>query len=594
MSLGFFRPDPVDEQVSAVLELLAAGEAPSELEREKVDVKEEPGRRDRSGQVQPGQRTNETAATYLAGEMACLANTPGGGALIVGVADSGERLGTALDMEWLRHRIFQLTDRQLTITVRETALDGVRLLVLTAPEAIEPIRYNRRIRWRVSDHCVEIDAASWHAENRRRLGADWSAEASGHTLAAANPVAVEVARRYLRAAGERGDAGAQDLGNASTPDLLRRINVVAADGGLTNAGALLFVGTPHEGIDYRRRDVAGGDSTARVRSTAPLLEQIAQVEAAAEAANRLVHVPMGFAHGQLREIPPLAFREAIVNGAIHRDWRSAQATIVEHIDSRVTVTSPGGFLGGVRPSNIITHPSAPRYRSLAEAVATLRLAEREGVGVDRMVREMLALGHPSPEIAEIDGPYVRITLIGGPPKASVLALLASLEPVTAARDLDLLLLLHHLMHHGWVDVERAAPVLQRSPIETDAAITRLLRAQTADGAVIVPVHGVPPQQPSAFRLSDAVRKQLTTTRGSQDRSAARTAMLLDWAHARGRISSTEVVGLAGVTAPYAAALLQKLEESGALKAGRTTRIGRGFFYVPANTPAETRAQTSLE
>ena len=71
--------------------------------------------------------------------------------------------------------------------------------------------------------------------------------------------------------------------------------MVTGDGVLTHAGALLFIGTPLAGLDYFRRDVAGADSTSRVRGTGPLLEQVAAVEAAAEAANRVVHIPGGFA-----------------------------------------------------------------------------------------------------------------------------------------------------------------------------------------------------------------------------------------------------------------------------------------------------------
>lgn len=583
MSSSFFRPDPVADKVDAVLALLQSGHAPREIEREKVDVKEEAGRRDpKTGAVLPGQRTSEVAAAALAGELVCMANTPGGGALIVGIANKGERIGTALDVGWLRHRIFQLTERQLTVTVRETALDTVRLLVITAPEAIEPIRYQDRLKWRVGDNCVEIDAASWHATNRYRLGVDWSAEASGHPVDAASEVAVEYAREYLRAAAKRGDEGADELANATTPELLRRINVVTGDDVLTNAGALLFVGTPHDGIDYIRRDVAGGDSTQRVRSSMPLLAQIRLVEYAANAANRLVHVPHGFSHGQLHELPMLALREAIVNGAIHRDWRSTLPTTVEYVGSAATVTSPGGFLGGVKPSNIITHPSAPRYRSLAESVAALRLAEREGVGVDRMVREMLALGHPAPEIAEIEGPYVRVTLVGGPPNSLVVNLLASMTPANAARDVNMLLLLHYLMTHGWVDVRRATPVLQRSTTETESVIRSVSGAETAKGPVIVEVRGVPDGHPPAFRLSNPVRKQLSARTSPRQRSGARMAMILEWARARGRVSSTETADITGIALNSAAELLQKLEGSKALKPGRETRAGRGFFYVPTN------------
>lgn len=67
------------------------------------------------------------------------------------------------------------------------------------------------------------------------------------------------------------------------------------------------------------------------------------------------------------------------------------------------MTSSGGFIGGITPSNIITHPAVPRYRSLAEAMASLWLGEREGIGVDRMVRDMLAIGRPEPGISEIAG-----------------------------------------------------------------------------------------------------------------------------------------------------------------------------------------------
>lgn len=580
--MSFLSPDPVAQQVAEVLARLARGEAPTTIERTQVDVKEEPGRRGRDGLVLPGRAENEDAATYLAGEMACLANTPGGGAIILGIADDGVRIGTELDAEWLRHRIFQLTNRQLTVSARPGDLAGVRLLVLTAPEAVEPIRYNGRLRWRVRDHCVDMDATSWHTETRRRAGADWSAEPSGHLLEAANPVAVEVARRYLRAAGERGDAGAAELAAVPTPDLLRRIHVVTGDGVLTQAGALLFIGTPQAGLDYFRRNVAGGDSTSRVRGTGPLLEQVAAVEAAADAANRVVHIPGGFAHGQLRELPPLALREAVVNGAIHRDWLSPQPTTIEHIGSRATITSPGGFMGGVGPSNIITHPSAPRYRSLAEAVASLRLAEREGVGVDRMVRDMLALGHGAPEITEIDGPYVRVSLSGGPPSLPIVSLLAALEPPETARDVDMLLLLHHLLQHGWVDVAGIAPVLQRTRSETEAAIRRLTAARAAEDSIIVPVRGVPPGQPSAYRFSDALRERLAKDGIGRADVGVRAAMLLAWARARGRISSTEVADLTGLSIPYAGTLLVAFEEEGGLRRGRANRMGRGFFYVPAD------------
>lgn len=45
----------------------------------------------------------------MADEVACFANTPRGGAIILGVEDgSGQIIGTLLDRDWLRQRIYQL------------------------------------------------------------------------------------------------------------------------------------------------------------------------------------------------------------------------------------------------------------------------------------------------------------------------------------------------------------------------------------------------------------------------------------------------------------------------------------------------------
>ena len=119
MTLGRLGPDPLELVVETALEQLARGEPVERIETTRLDLKEEPGRRAKGGSVLPGQRENEEAASYLAGEMACMANTPGGGAIIVGVADDGSRVGTELDGDWLRHRIWEISKRRLTVAVRD-------------------------------------------------------------------------------------------------------------------------------------------------------------------------------------------------------------------------------------------------------------------------------------------------------------------------------------------------------------------------------------------------------------------------------------------------------------------------------------------
>ena len=575
--MTFLGPDPLQEQIQQILERLNRGEPPREIEVKQVDVKEEPGRR-RNGEVLPGGTENEGAAQLLAGEMACMANTPGGGAIILGVANDGLHIGTRLDPEWLRHRIWEITRQKLTVTVREAILDGARILVLWTDYAIEPIYYNNKLRWRVNRSCVEIDPTSWHAGSRSRFGYDWSAEPSGHTLNDVSPLAVDIARNYLINSSEP-----TGLAGATTEDMIRRLNLVGGDGKLTNAGSLLFVATPGDGLDYIRRVVPGAGSTYRELGTSrSLLEQIYRVEAAFTAANRTIHILRGLVNQQILAVPSSSFREALVNGVTHRDWMNPNPTTVEHLGDQITVTSPGGFIGGITPANIITHPAVPRYRSLAEAMASLGLAERQGYGMDLIVSEMLAMGRPRPEISEIGGPYVRIGLFGGDPDLMVIDCLYSLHPEGAPQDIDLLLVLNHLTDHGWVDDRTASPVLQRPAAETRAALERVRQVTFDSQPFIVQVAGVPAYHSPAYRLGNPIRRKLRHRSQNLHTTHGREALILDWARRRGRASSTEVSDLTGLSIPYAGTLLTELADRGLLVGSRAEKAGRGYHYLPSD------------
>lgn len=580
MTFRFLGPDPLEELFRLALVGLQQGKRPRDLEKQSIDFKEERGRRGKSGEVLPGMPRNEQAAAHLAEELACMANTPGAGMVVVGISDEGERIGTNLDPEWLRFRIYELTENKLTVDVREAVLDGVRILVIRAPQAVEPIRYKGKLRWRVADHCVEVDASAWASGRLGSAGLDWSGQRSGHVASDVSPRALEVARKFLTQGGP--DQAGSNLAEATDIDLLRRLNVLDADGYLTNAGSLLFVATPVPALDYIRREFPGGDSEQRVIESGSLLAQLDAVESASRLANRIPpHVGTGLVHTQHRALPPRSIREAVVNGVLHRDWQSPAPTTVEHVGDNLTVTSPGGFVGGITAANIITHPSTPRYRHLASVVAHLRLAEREGIGVDRMFADMVRLGHEPPEIKQLPGPFVRVALIGGPASGEWLTFLEQLgrEPV---RDLDILLLLDMVTRRGWFDWATAGIVLQKGPAETADAVRRLEVIKVGGTPAVVPVAGVPMNTPPAWRLSDLMVGAISRRVGPLRGKAGRSGLLLDWAFKRGRVSSTEAADLLGVSIGYAGNILGVLEQEGVLQAGRSERRGRGFFYIPSN------------
>lgn len=575
-----FGADPVRTEITDLLHRMDAGATIDRShERKHVDLKEEAGRRGRSGAVTPGSAENDQAARKLAAEAACMANTPGGGALIVGVADDGTLIGADLDAEWLRQRIFELTRRLLTVDVNEAVVQGVRLLVVVSPSAVEPVRLDDRIHWRVNANCVEVDAATWHAKRMQSLNYDWSGDASTTPASAARPQALAVARDFLRTSG---DGQAEELAKATDTQLLRRLNVVTPDEMLTNAGVLAFVGREQPCLDYIHRDVAGGDSTARVRrNDRSLLEEIAEVFLTVDAHNATRHLQAGLVVRQVRDIPVLAAREAVVNGVAHREWGIVEPTVVEHVARTLRVTSPGGFFGGVNETNIITHPSQSRNPSLTQLLADLRIAEREGIGVDRMVREMVRVGHQPPVIREISGPFVRTSLVGEALDESWITWLAEIEPVEESVDVSSLLLLRHIVEVGWVDETQAADLVQLPVEEARGAIVKLSRASVADRDLLSLVDGTPEMTPQAWRLSDQAAdrlRELDRACGNSRKQPSRAQVATSFAKARGRISSTELASLVGASATNVGATLKQLAGNGMLTPSSPAGRGRGFYY----------------
>lgn len=579
-----FGSDPVRDEVARVLRLMATGTA-ADCERQILDLKEEAGRRGPQGLVLPGSTHNEEAAQQLAGESACMANTPGGGALIVGVANDGTLIGTRLDTEWLRARIYELTDRRLTVDVAEVTVKGLRLLVLIAPTAVEPIRWRNRITWRVGDRCVEIDASTWHARRMSRMNYDWSAEESTLPASAARPQAVDVARDFLKTSN---DPTAHELAASSDRQLLRRLNAVSGADMLTNAGVIAFVGRGGPALDYIYRETAGGDSTQRVRRDGrSLLEELAEVFLSIDAHNAIRHLPSGLVVAQVRDIPQLAAREAVVNGVAHREWGTADPTVVEHVGRTLRVTSPGGFFGGVNEHNIITHPSQSRNRAVTQLLADLKVAEREGIGVDRMVREMVRVGHRPPDIREITGPFVRASLVGDALDEPWIAWLTRIDPADESQDLNSLLIIRHLLTTGWIDAVRAAELIQLTVDEARGAIAKLGRARVGTGSFIASVAGTPDGSEPVWKLSTPARSELAEldrTAGHHRTLPSRAEVARSYARHRGRISTTELGSLVSASGTNVGGALKALEQDGALAPSTQSRRGRGFYYRWVEAP----------
>jgi ATP-dependent DNA helicase RecG len=455
------------ERLIGILARIAAPQPASFFESDELDFK------------QTARNTKETLSV-LAEAVVCFANARGG-TIVLGINDRATSRSQAFvgvqpaySVDAVRRGIFDRTSPHLTTMAYEIEQDGVRLLAIeVAPGILLYSNSSGLATRRVGKECRPFPPEEQREVLAARGQVDWSAEPSSVPPRDLSQVEFERLRRLLR------EGGNEELAAVRDRALVDALNLIGPDRSVTKAGLLLLgreeqiaAEIPTYGYSYQYRPTAGSEALTRFREARPLL---AGVEALLDAVGRRLEVrPLTLAGGlqlQLVDYPGNAVRELVVNALIHRDYESPGTVDIEHTSERLNVMNPGGLVGGVTPENILTHPSTPRHRLLAEAVSTIRLAERTGQGVDRAYREMLRAGK-EPPMFEDSGLATRAVLAGGIGNDAFVRFIADL-PGELAGDVEVLLTLSTFRTQRSIDAKRLATVIQRSPIEAQDVLERL-------------------------------------------------------------------------------------------------------------------------
>ncbi|CAM4120724.1 Divergent AAA domain protein [Corynebacterium belfantii] len=544
------RREQLIAQVESILASAADGRVQKTKETQSVDFKEEAGRRN-GPQIEPGKPENPEAADKLADEVACMANTPGGGALIVGIEDkTGRIIGTELDIDWLRQGIFTRIDVAPDVVAKRVL--GQRVLAIYVAAAAEPVEdTSDRLRWRVGDSCRPVDRAEWWEYQRAQAGFDPMAQVTTATLGDARPAALTLARKWDPAFAELTDE-----------ELLRGIGALDAEGFLSQAGKLLFTSLDRTAIELSIFDVHGGQvlNTVVPEPEKSCLEQLDYLEQALNVVNKNNTVVEGFVHKPVPEIPRLAVREAMLNAMIHRDWNRSEPIDVRWIelDSTLIVRSPGGFPAAITSENVLSNRAA-RYPALADLYRALGLVDKQGVGVDRMYQAMIALGHRPPTIEEIAGPFVETTLVGGRPVLPVLELVSSIVPEARQDDYRIAIVLYLLFQRPFITIDIVARGLQ-SGKEAARNALEAARQTTVAGEPLIIVHD------GVWLLGNACREILRKVEPSPfspvrylstDQAELTNAAML-WLSEVGDLATSDLMAMCGVSRGTAKACVDGL------------------------------------
>lgn len=145
--------------------------------------------------------------------------------------------------------------------------------------------------------------------------------------------------------------------------------------------------TSNEKAGYGRREEITGPLPRLIEEAWQIIFQEMRVGA----------VVTGLRRQETTEYPPFAVREALINAVAHRDYRLGGRRIeVRMFDDRLEIISPGGLAGYITIDNIVEEHFSRNPR-LVHGLFQWGYIEELGLGVDKMIDDMLAAGQPPPK-----------------------------------------------------------------------------------------------------------------------------------------------------------------------------------------------------
>ncbi|MBO5155855.1 MAG: putative DNA binding domain-containing protein [Prevotella sp.] len=145
-------------------------------------------------------------------------------------------------------------------------------------------------------------------------------------------------------------------------------------------------------IEFNKREMFGQ----------PFFKLIDLLWTAINKENKFFPVREGAYIFQIPYFNEVVIREVVNNAFAHRDYRRNSEIVIRLYPERLDIVNAGGFPKGVSLDNLLTVPSTPRNRLLADVLSKTGIVERSGQGMDKIFLYTLAEGKPLPDYTKSD------------------------------------------------------------------------------------------------------------------------------------------------------------------------------------------------
>lgn len=500
--------------------------------------------------------------------LVCLANTEGG-ELWLGVEDDG----TATGLHVAHHNLANLpgliaarTSPSLAVAVEALEIAGIRVARIAVPKAASEVAttagtyLRRRIKQDGLPECVPMLPHERISRASSFGLTDVSAlPVQGCSLADFDPLERERLRQAVQQYG--GDRVLLDLDEEALDGALGFTQRQADGSRVPTLTGLLLIG--RESVLQQR--VPTHELAFQVLAQQavrynefrrfPLLKAMDWLETNFRPYNPEQELQVGLFRVPVPLVDMAAFREAVANALIHRDYHRMGAVHVRLEDDALVISNPGGLVDGVTLANLLVTEPRPRNRALADAMKRIGLVERSGRGVDTIYRGMLKFGRPPPDYGRTDAQNVVLQLPTVPADVAFRRMVVDIERQRGAElPIDSLIALGALREVKRVSAEALAQHIQRDA----ACAKRTLEALTEAG--LVEAHGN--TRGRSYTLSASVYSVVSDkaayTRQVGFGPIQHEQMVLSYIRQHGQIKRAEVMDLCRLTEGQAKELLRRL------------------------------------
>ena len=285
---------------------------------------------------------------------------------------------------------------------------------------------------------------------------------------------------------------------------------------------------------------------------------------------RETEIQVGFKRVGIPDYSEKAFREAVANALIHRDYTRLNAVYIQWRKDRLEISSPGGLPEGVSMETLLVTAPHPRNPKLADAFKRAGYVERTARGIDTIFFEQLRNGRAVPSYDRTTSTDVVLVLSGGSPDLPFVRMVTEEGLAGRSLDLDDLLILRAWWDGGTLSLEDAARIVQKSSREIQRKVNDLKRRNLQSKRIELSANDRLELKDQAFiTVRSPSRITHETRKGLEEK-------LLAFAEKEGSISRAKATSLLQIKSHQAYRLIQQLVEEGKLR--KIGEVGRAVQY----------------